>query len=43
MTVEAATPASLPAEANIRPIVHPRWVRLTHWINAVAMVVMIMS
>ncbi|MBN9049610.1 MAG: cytochrome b/b6 domain-containing protein [Rhizobiales bacterium] len=26
-----------------RPLIHPRWVRITHWINAVAMVVMIMS
>jgi thiosulfate reductase cytochrome b subunit len=25
------------------PIIHPRWVRITHWINAAAMVVMIMS
>jgi thiosulfate reductase cytochrome b subunit len=43
MTVEAANPASLPTEAGIRPIVHPRWVRLTHWINAAAMLVMILS
>ncbi len=26
-----------------RPLIHPRWVRITHWINAVAMVVMMMS
>jgi thiosulfate reductase cytochrome b subunit len=26
-----------------RPLIHPRWVRITHWIIAVAMVVMIMS
>jgi len=26
-----------------RPLIHPRWVRVTHWINAVAMIVMIMS
>jgi thiosulfate reductase cytochrome b subunit len=26
-----------------RPVVHPLWVRITHWINAVAMVLMIMS
>ena len=25
------------------PVVHPRWVRITHWINAVAMLVMIGS
>jgi thiosulfate reductase cytochrome b subunit len=43
MTVDAATPASLPAQVDPRPLIHPFWVRLTHWINAVAMVVMIMS
>jgi thiosulfate reductase cytochrome b subunit len=26
-----------------RPVIHPRWVRITHWINAVAMMIMIMS
>lgn len=26
-----------------RTLIHPRWVRITHWINAVAMLVMIMS
>ena len=26
-----------------RPIIHPRWVRVTHWINALAMLVMIGS
>lgn len=25
------------------PLIHPAWVRVTHWINAVAMIVMIMS
>jgi thiosulfate reductase cytochrome b subunit len=24
-------------------IIHPRWVRITHWINAIAMIVMILS
>ncbi|MGN6463015.1 MAG: cytochrome b/b6 domain-containing protein [Pseudolabrys sp.] len=24
-------------------LIHPRWVRITHWINAIAMLVMIMS
>jgi thiosulfate reductase cytochrome b subunit len=33
------------AEASQGPelVIHPRWVRLTHWINAVAMIVMIGS
>jgi thiosulfate reductase cytochrome b subunit len=26
-----------------QPIIHPRWVRITHWINALAMLVMIGS
>jgi thiosulfate reductase cytochrome b subunit len=26
-----------------RPVVHPRWVRVTHWINALAMLLMILS
>ena len=25
------------------PVVHPRWVRITHWVNAIAMLVMIGS
>src|SRR5262245_43186202 len=29
--------------APAEPVIHPRWVRVTHWINAVAMVVMIGS
>ncbi len=33
------------ATANDRPtsVIHPRWVRITHWINALAMLVMIGS
>jgi thiosulfate reductase cytochrome b subunit len=30
-------------QAPCSPVIHPRWVRVTHWINAVAMVVMIGS
>src|SRR5688572_7666566 len=26
-----------------RPVIHPRWLRITHWINALAMIVMIGS
>jgi thiosulfate reductase cytochrome b subunit len=26
-----------------RAVIHPRWVRVTHWVNAAAMVVMILS
>ena len=36
-SIDAAAAPSGPA------IIHPRWVRITHWINAIAMVVMIGS
>ena len=46
----ATTPASTPAPAAAAatamagsPIIHPWWVRVTHWINVVAMFVMITS
>jgi thiosulfate reductase cytochrome b subunit len=32
-----------PAPARSAEVIHPRWVRITHWINALAMVVMIAS
>jgi thiosulfate reductase cytochrome b subunit len=42
MTIEAA--ASPPMVPDTRPVViHPRWVRVTHWINALAMLMMIGS
>ncbi len=28
---------------DVRPIIHPAWLRITHWINAAAMIVMILS
>jgi thiosulfate reductase cytochrome b subunit len=36
--IAAATPKPEASE-----VIHPRWVRITHWINAVAMVIMIGS
>ncbi len=42
MNEAAATPATLPGAAA-KPLVHPRWVRVTHWINAFAMLTMIGS
>lgn len=43
MTIEATgNPALVPKTAN-GPIIHPRWVRVTHWINALAMFMMIGS
>jgi len=35
-----ATPADLPGSGAV---IHPRWVRVTHWINVIAMFVMITS
>jgi thiosulfate reductase cytochrome b subunit len=32
--------SSAPARASV---IHPRWVRVTHWINAVAVIIMILS
>jgi len=29
--------------ANSNDLIHPRWVRITHWVNAVAVVIMAMS
>jgi thiosulfate reductase cytochrome b subunit len=44
MTIEAATNPHLAADAAATgPIIHPRWVRVTHWINALAMFMMIGS
>ena len=35
-------PALMPAEPA-RPVIHPVWVRVTHWVNALAMLVLIGS
>ena len=52
MTVEAASRLPLAPEVPKlpmarktaqEPLIHPRWVRVTHWINALAMLVMIGS
>jgi thiosulfate reductase cytochrome b subunit len=46
MTIEATTDSALvPATAapSASPLIHPLWVRLTHWINALAMLMMIGS
>jgi thiosulfate reductase cytochrome b subunit len=41
MTVEAVDHPGLAPPA--RPLIHPGWLRVTHWINAVAVVLMVMS
>jgi thiosulfate reductase cytochrome b subunit len=44
MTIDAAThSATVRDNAAAGPLVHPLWVRITHWINALAMLMMIGS
>jgi thiosulfate reductase cytochrome b subunit len=43
MSGEAATNVSMMPEGAARPLIHPVWVRVTHWINALAMLMMIGS
>jgi thiosulfate reductase cytochrome b subunit len=47
MSSEVATRSTLPTEAHSAmqktPLIHPAWVRVTHWINALAMLMMIGS
>ena len=43
MSIEATHDRALTPAAPAGPVIHPFWVRLTHWINAVAMVLMIAS
>ena len=43
MSGEAATNVSMVPEGAARPLIHPVWVRVTHWINALAMLTMIGS
>ena len=43
MTIQATHSPHTFAAAPEKPLIHPGWVRLTHWINAVAMIVMIGS
>ena len=43
MTIEAASHSAIAHERATGPLIHPAWVRLTHWINALAMFMMIGS
>jgi thiosulfate reductase cytochrome b subunit len=43
MSIEATHDRALTPAAPAGQVIHPFWVRLTHWINAVAMVLMIAS
>ena len=42
MSIATAEPHDVPA-ATERRVIHPLWVRVTHWINALAMLLMIGS
>ena len=42
--IASARPVDLPeAASGPRGMIHPRWVRITHWINVIAMFVMVTS
>jgi thiosulfate reductase cytochrome b subunit len=43
MTLEAANPSPLLRASAAGPLIQPRWVRITHWINALAVLMMIGS
>ena len=43
MTIEAASRLPSLPDAAAGPLIHPRWVRVTHWLNALAVVMMIGS
>ena len=43
MTIEATPATTMLPAAPAGATIHPVWVRVTHWINALAMVVMILS
>src|SRR5580693_9878106 len=45
MSIEAATSSTVVPDtaASKAPVIHPLWVRVTHWINALAILMMIGS
>jgi thiosulfate reductase cytochrome b subunit len=43
MTIQAASNSPVAPAAAAGPVIHPRWVRITHWINALAIFMMIGS
>ena len=42
-TADASTTDLRRISPALAPVIHPRWVRITHWINVIAMFVMITS
>ena len=43
MTIEATSDSPVLPASAAGPLIHPRWVRITHWVNALAMFMMIGS
>ena len=43
MSIEVTHDRALTPAEPAGPLIHPFWVRLTHWVNAIAMVLMISS
>jgi thiosulfate reductase cytochrome b subunit len=43
MTIDAATNPPMVPAAAAGPLIHPLWVRVTHWVNALAILMMIGS
>jgi thiosulfate reductase cytochrome b subunit len=43
MTLEATSNLPVTTGRATEPLIHPRWVRITHWINALAILMMIGS
>src|ERR1700728_10068 len=43
MTVEAASHSPIAPYTAAGALIHPRWVRVTHWVNVLAMAMMITS
>ena len=43
MSIEATHDRTILPAAPAGPLIHPLWVRVTHWVNAFAMLVMIAS
>ena len=43
MVAATASARAKRSKIKTQPVIHPLWVRLTHWINVVAIVIMVMS
>src|ERR1700721_2315159 len=43
MTIEAASHVPIGPDTAAGPLIHPHWVRVTHWLHALAMFMMIGS